>query len=145
MLCFKTVGERQRLGEALREVAGSLPNTYMIYHQVSCHPKPANILTGDDALRRLLGSSASKRMSPPAGMEVSRLQEKERKTWLRGEVCPLDVKRVDVAPEGTEPVDVVEISPEVRRAMSNRGAKVIHPDGERRFGKAASVRTKTRP
>ena len=30
------------------------------------------------------------------------------------------------------PVDVTAISAEVRQAMANRGAKVIHPDGARR-------------
>ena len=97
-----------------------------IYREVRDRPKPSGIPTGEDALWRLLGASASKKMAPPVGLEESRPQEKERRTWLRGEVCPLNVRTVDLAPEGTLPVNVVETSMEVREAMSNKGAKVIH-------------------
>ena len=57
----------------------------------------------------------------------------KKKNWLRGQMCPFNVKTVDLAPEGTQPVNCLKLSEGVRQAMANRGAKVIHPDGERRF------------
>ena len=52
---------------------------------------------------------------------------------MRGEVCPLDVDNVDLPPVGTEPVDVTSVAEEVAMAMVNRGAKMLHPDGEQRL------------
>lgn len=136
-----------RLGEcgSLGEVSGirsTIRETYSsgsgLSSEASRHPDRGRRAC---ASSRLIGLEED---VPPTGLEALVSQEKERKTWPRGEVCPLDVRKVDIVPGGTAPFGVVGTSPEVREAMSNLGAKVIHRDGERRFRQSGVRRTKIR-
>ena len=50
-----------------------------------------------------------------------------------GRGAPLEPMKVDLAPDGTEPVPVVEIAEEVRDAFAAEAVKMIDPEGPRKL------------
>ena len=83
-----------------------------MYSLVRERPRPSGVPKGNDALCSLLGTAPDLSPAASLGADGGERRVKTKRIWLRGEVCPLVVDKVDLAPPGSTPVDVCEISDE---------------------------------